>query len=166
MNSLTGSMQMPTFGDALLTWSTQGYCTLENAQSTAVRDGDRHGLCCFQEKLDAEVAYKNVLQILLKELQTVAVSPDMMADAMASVVITGPTKTTGKDEQASPRSAPCPDNPLNQSLFRSAACLHPCLPNASRLFLGHWKGLPEMQQVGWHACLRSQHHVAGAGSGG
>ena len=69
-----------------------------------------------------------MLQILLKELQTIAVSPDMMADAMASVVITGPTKTTGKDEQASPRSAPCPDNHLTSAYSRLLlACTPACL---------------------------------------
>ena len=68
-----------------------------------------------------------MLQILLKELQTIAVSPDMMADAMASVVITGPTKTTSKDEQVSPRSGPCPDKPSEAEPVQVCCLLAPLL---------------------------------------
>ena len=38
-----------------------------------------------------------VLQILLRELQTVSVSADMAVDAMASVVIAAPSKPAAKE---------------------------------------------------------------------
>ncbi len=47
------------------------------------------------------------MQILLRELQTTSVSADMAADAMASVVITAPSKTASKEGTAQVRPSCC-----------------------------------------------------------
>ena len=63
--------------------------------------GMRRGRKAASSSLVAgHVEHENVTQILLRELQTVSVSPDMAADAMASVVITAPSKSAAKEGAA------------------------------------------------------------------
>ncbi len=52
-----------------------------------------------------------VLQILLRELQATTVSADMAADAMASVMITAPSKPSQKDGFAGKQARIFPNPP-------------------------------------------------------
>ena len=54
----------------------------------------------FSDAMAGHAESDAVMQILLRELQTTSVSADMAADAMASIVITAPSKTALKEGAA------------------------------------------------------------------